>query len=59
MWINYLGVSLEVVEIEVIEILEVEINGVEGVKILIFSIREGLSFINVEFKFSCDIEVVV
>ncbi|MCL2929529.1 MAG: efflux RND transporter permease subunit [Trichodesmium sp. MAG_R01] len=54
---NYPGASPEVVETEVTEILEAEINGVEGVKTLTSSTREGSSSINVEFKLSRDIEV--
>ena len=53
---NYPGASPEVVETEVTEILEAEINGVEGVKTLTSSTREGSSSINVEFKLSRDIE---
>ena len=53
---NYPGASPEVVETEVTEILEAEINGVEGVKTLTSSTREGSSSINVEFKISRDIE---
>ncbi|MDE5111866.1 MAG: efflux RND transporter permease subunit, partial [Trichodesmium sp. St7_bin2_1] len=42
---NYPGASPEVVETEVTEILEAEINGVEGVKTLTSSTREGSSSI--------------
>lgn len=53
---NYPGASPEVVETEVTEILEAEINGVEGVKTLTSSTREGSSSINVEFQLSRNIE---
>ena len=53
---NYPGASPEVVETEVTEILEAEINGIEGVKTLASSTREGSSSINVEFELSRDIE---
>ncbi|MDE5092899.1 MAG: efflux RND transporter permease subunit, partial [Trichodesmium sp. St11_bin5] len=53
---NYPGASPEVVETEVTEILEAEINGVEGVKTLTSSTREGSSSIHVEFQLSRNIE---
>ncbi|MCL2934854.1 MAG: efflux RND transporter permease subunit, partial [Trichodesmium sp. MAG_R03] len=53
---NYPGASPEIVETEVTEILEAEINGIEGVKTLTSSTREGSSSINVQFELSRDIE---
>ncbi|MEB3342174.1 efflux RND transporter permease subunit [Okeania sp.] len=53
---TYPGANPEVVETEVTEILEAEINGVEGVKTLTSSTREGSSSINVEFILGRDLE---
>lgn len=53
---SYPGANPEVVETEVTEILEAEINGVEGVKTLTSSTREGSSSINVEFELDRDLE---
>lgn len=53
---SYPGANPEVVETEVTEILEAEINGVEGVKTLTSSTREGSSSINVEFELERDLE---
>ena len=53
---TYPGANPEVVETEVTEILEAEINGVEGVKTLTSSTREGSSSINVEFEIDRDLE---
>ncbi|NES75131.1 MULTISPECIES: efflux RND transporter permease subunit [unclassified Okeania] len=53
---TYSGANPEVVETEVTEILEAEINGVEGVKTLTSSTREGSSSINVQFGLGRDLE---
>lgn len=56
---TYPGANAEVVETEVTEILEAAINGVQGLRTMTSSSREGLSSINVEFELGRDLEVAL
>ncbi|MDY6805047.1 MAG: efflux RND transporter permease subunit [Cyanobacteriota bacterium] len=52
----YPGANPQVVETEVTEVIEGELNGIEGVKSLTSSSREGLSAITVQFELNRDLE---
>ena len=52
----YPGANSNVVETEVTEILEDEINGVEGLKTLSSTSRQGVSSITVEFQLNRDLD---
>ena len=52
---TYPGANPRVVETEVTEILEAELNGVEGVRTLTSTSREGVSSITVQFELDQDI----
>lgn len=56
---TYPGANAEVVETEVTEILEAAINGVQGLRTMTSSSREGASSINVEFELERNLEVAV
>ncbi len=52
----YPGANPQVVETEVTEVIEGELNGIEGVKTLTSSSREGVSAITVQFELNRDLE---
>jgi multidrug efflux pump len=52
----YVGASAEVVESRVTQIIEDRIAGIEGIKTIDSSSRDGFSSINIEFKLSRDID---
>ncbi|MBI3495704.1 MAG: efflux RND transporter permease subunit [Proteobacteria bacterium] len=53
---NYRGASANVIEVKVTQILEDSISGIEGVRTIVSSSREGSSSISVEFFLNRDIE---
>ncbi|CAA0102419.1 Efflux pump membrane transporter BepG [Zhongshania aliphaticivorans] len=52
----YVGASAEVVESRVTQIIEERIAGIEGIKSINSSSRDGFSSINIEFKLSRDVD---
>ncbi|MBW2941245.1 efflux RND transporter permease subunit [Zhongshania aquimaris] len=52
----YVGASAEVVESRVTQIIEERIAGIEGIKTIDSSSRDGFSSINIEFKLTRDID---
>lgn len=55
----YIGVLVNIVEIWIIQLLEDRILGIEGIKNVILIFCNGCLDIIIEFKFFCDIDVVV
>jgi multidrug efflux pump len=53
---SYVGASANIVETRITEIIEDRISGVEGIKFISSSSRDGRSQINVEFSVDRDIE---
>jgi multidrug efflux pump len=53
---NYTGANAEVVETQITEPLEASINGIEGIKSLSSSSRDGSSSITVEFGLEANLE---
>jgi len=53
---DYIGASAAVVETRITKVLEERISGIEGIRTLTSSSREGSSTINVEFELSRPIE---
>jgi multidrug efflux pump len=53
---NYRGASAEVIETQITEPLEESINGIDGIRSLTSTSREGRSTIQVEFDLGADLE---
>src|SRR5210317_900638 len=53
---SYTGANAEVIETQITEPLEESINGIEGIKSLSSSSRDGRSSIRVEFELESDLE---
>jgi multidrug efflux pump len=53
---NYRGASADVIETQITEPLEDSINGIDGIRMLTSTSREGRSTITVEFDLSADLE---
>jgi multidrug efflux pump len=53
---NYRGASAEVIETQITEPLEESINGIDGIRTLTSTSREGRSTIQVEFALGADLE---
>ena len=53
---NYPGASANIVETRITQILEDRISGIEGIKNITSTSRNGRSNINIEFKLSRDID---
>ena len=53
---NYPGASASIVETRITQILEDRISGIEGIKNITSTSRNGRSNINIEFKLSRDID---
>ncbi len=53
---NYRGANADVIESQITEVLEESVNGVEGIRTLTSTSREGRSTLTVEFDLDVDLE---
>ena len=56
---SFTGANAEVIETQITEPLEAAINGVQGIRSLSSTSRDGMSRIRVEFELGVDLETVV